>query len=279
MDDNRFDQLTKSLSSGLSRRSLLRSLAAAVGLAVIGSDQASAAPGGSKGGNGDKKCYGAGSQCTNAKQCCSGTCTNRVCAPEGPGDPCATLSCDDGNPCTTDTCSAGQCVHSLVTVGTPIANQTPGDCQIQVCDGQGNIYWQADDSDLPPASTNPCVVNTCIMGNVSGELVAQGTPCGDGLVCDGGGTCAPPVSGPCAGKPKGTPLPPDFQTSGDCQLAVCDGIGGISSIPDDTDAPNYGKPCVIDMCSDGQYTYTTLPAGTPCGINLVCDMNGGCVLS
>src|SRR6187200_2679279 len=135
MDDKRFDSLTRSLASGISRRSLLRSLAAAVGVAALGVEQASAAPGGV---NGNSKCYGAGSQCTNAKQCCSGTCSNRVCAPEGGGDPCAGKNCDDGNPCTTDGCSAGSCTHKSVGYGTPLATQTTGDCQVLICDGSGN---------------------------------------------------------------------------------------------------------------------------------------------
>jgi len=236
-------------------------------------DQASAAPGGV---NGKSKCYGAGSQCTNAKQCCSGTCTNRVCAPEAPPDPCVGKNCDDGNPCTTDACSAGQCVHGFVTAGTPIGDQKPGDCLIQVCDGQGNMIWYADDTDLPPPETNPCVQWGCFSGNVVGEPVPRDTPCGNGNVCDGQGICVPPASGVCAGKPKNTPLPDEFQTKEDCQVVVCDGNGGQVAIPDDNDLP-APKPCVIYRCSGGQYSYDLEPAGTSCGDNQVCDPQGGCV--
>jgi len=364
MDDKRFDLVAKSLSSGLSRRSLLRSLAAAVGVAALGVDQASAAPGG---GTGSKKCYGGGSLCTNAKQCCSGTCTNRVCAPEGGSDPCATKNCDDGNPCTTDSCLAGQCTHTPVASGTPLASQTSGDCQLLICDGNGNVKAQPDDADLPPYDGNMCVettcyqgnivrtprqqgtycgfagacdgmgecvplcanipagtpipsylqnpgdclvdvcdgkggittqpddndlpwddgnlciVNTCVMGNVSSSYAPLNTPCATDSVCDGMGTCRPQgVEPACINVAAGTPLPPEYQTDADCRLAVCDGFGNISWKPDDTDVPQYNKPCVNDMCSNGEYTYTIDQPGTACvsiGLDGFCDANGGCVPS
>ena len=364
MDDNRFDLLAKSLSSGLSRRSLLRSLAAAVGIAALGVEQASAAPSGV---NGKSKCYGGGSQCTNAKQCCSGTCANRVCAPEISVDPCATMNCDDANPCTTDSCAAGQCKHTPVAAGTVLDTQTAGDCQLLICDGIGNVKALADDSDLPPYDGNMCVETTCSQGSIARNPRMEGTYCGTGGACDGMGNCLPPCYGVMAGTPlpfylqaegdcqllvcdgkgnaitqaddsdlppadpnpcivttcnmgyitasvlppnspcgidgvcdetgtchsqgvdplcinveAGTPLAPEFQTDGDCRLAVCDGYGNVSWNPDDADIPQYNKPCVIDMCSNGAYTYSKREPGTPCnsfGVDGFCDDNGGCSTS
>src|SRR4051794_8877408 len=104
MDHDRFDSLTRVFGSGRSRRGVLKGLTGmAVGglLAAVGIGEAGAAPPTGK----PSKCYGDHSSCTNGKQCCSGTCTNRTCAPAVPVDPCAGKNCNDGNECTTDSCS------------------------------------------------------------------------------------------------------------------------------------------------------------------------------
>jgi len=97
------------------------------------------------------------------------------------------------------------------------------------------------------------------------------------------GTCRTQgVEPACINVAAGTPLPPDRQTNQDCKLAVCDGFGNISWKPDDTDVPQYNKPCVNDMCSNGEYTYTIDQPGTACvsfGLDGFCDANGGCVPS
>ena len=314
MDDKRFDLLTKSLSSGLSRRSLLRSLVAAVGAAAVGGGQAIAAPGG---GNGGKKCYGAGSLCTNAKQCCSGTCTNRVCAAEV--DLCATMNCDDDNPCTTDSCLDGSCTHTPVNQGTPCG---PGGWM--QCDATGQC--------VPPLMCNPGAIEECYSGDPStynvgickagihvcdstgmqwgpctGEVLPRAEICGNGQDDD----CNGVIDNGCGGEQcmvatdcqymdtacqkrtcinevcgfdyaaAGTLLPAEFQTDGDCKLAVCDGYGNVSWNPDDADTPP-AKPCVIYSCSNGEYSYTGEANGTPCvlfGADGFCDGNGACVTS
>ena len=216
MDDKRFDLLTKSLSSGLSRRSLLRSLAAAVGIAAIGAEQASAAPGGV---NGGKKCYGAGSLCTNAKQCCSGTCTNRVCAPEV--DLCATMNCEDDNACTIDSCLDGSCTHTPVNKGMPCG---PGGWM--QCDATGQC--------VPPLMCNPGATEECYSGDHTTYNVG---------ICKAGTHICDPTGmqwGPCIGE-----VLPSAEICGNGQDDDCNGV---------IDNGCGGEPCMV--ATDCQYMDT-----------------------
>ncbi len=353
MDDKQFDLLTKSLSAGVSRRSLLRSLAAGLGIAAIGAERTIAAPGV----NGKKKCYGAGSQCTNGKQCCSSTCTNRVCTPEsggGGGDTSCQVATDcpgKETECQQRSCDAGVCGITYAPMGTPLVNQTQGECMLEQCDGAGNVVllpvvagtpcgpgggYNCDGNGqcLPPLTCNPYSQQSCYSGDwasigvgvcaagvqtcdpmgmgwgpCEGEILPSKELCGNGLDddCDGvidngcsagmpcqldsdcgmssfcatylcdSGVCSPTYA------PAGSALPEEFQTAGDCQLAVCDGFGNTTWVPDDLDIPQYLKPCVIDGCSNGAYSYTYAPAGEICvdfyGKSGQCNGAGSCVAS
>jgi hypothetical protein len=308
MDDKRFDLLTKSLSGGISRRSLLRSLAAGIGVAAIGVERAVAAPGGV---NGGKKCYGGGSQCTNAKQCCSGTCTNRVCAPEGGGDPCATMNCADANPCTTGGCAAGQCTYTPVAAGTACAGgfcNSAATCVPAICTPASSEACYSgpagtDGKGICKAGTRTCDA-TGQWGSCTGEILPTAEICGNGLdddcdgVADGGcpGTeCVLPQD--CEGQDTecrkitcdngfcGTfNLAGDHslvhQAAGDCQRNVCDGNGGETTTPDDLDLPlDDGNECTANLCSMGAPVYPAMPLGTACGesgLGLQCDLKGQC---
>ena len=130
MDQERFDRIARTLASGQSRRGVLKGLTGtAIGglLAAVGIGEAVAAPPAGK----PSKCYGDNSSCTNGKQCCSGTCTNRTCAPVIPVDRCAGVTCTATSECfTPGTCSGGVC-----------SPQNPKDsgvsCSIGTCDGAG----------------------------------------------------------------------------------------------------------------------------------------------
>jgi hypothetical protein len=311
MEDKRFDLLTKSLSSGISRRSLLRSLAAAVGVAAVGAEVTSAAPGGV---NGTRKCYGSGSLCTNAKQCCSGMCINRVCAPEV--DLCATTNCDDGNDCTIDSCVAGNCTYTPAEKGRP-------------CEPGGYKHCDATGQCVAPQMCNPGAIEECYTGDPAtynvgickggfhecdptgmgwGPCIDEVLPsqeiCGSGLDED----CNGVVDNGCGGEPcmvaddcqymdttcqtrtcidqicgfdyaaAGTLLPPEEQFAF-CQVLICDGAGNVMWQPDDNDLPP-AKPCVKYFCANGAYDYTLDPAGTLCtdinGQAGQCDGQGAC---
>jgi hypothetical protein len=77
--------------------------------------------------------------------------------------------------------------------------------------------------------------------------------------------------------PAGTPL--SEQTAGDCQKAICDGNGGETSQPDDTDVGDDGKECTTDGCSNGAATNVAAAAGTACSQNggKHCSASADCV--
>jgi hypothetical protein len=67
------------------------------------------------------------------------------------------------------------------------------------------------------------------------------------------------------------------QIPGDCQLAVCDGTGTTTNVPDDADLPDDDNPCTSDGCYEGTATHGPAPDGTQCGPGACCDGMGSCV--
>jgi hypothetical protein len=152
-----------------------------------------------------------------------------------------------------------------------------------------------DDNDTPPSG--PCDTGTCTNGVPSNPLVPPGTFC-DGGNCDASGACVacltaadcPGADTGCAIRfcnngscgialaPYGTPT--GVQTPGDCQKTICDGLGHVVTVADDTDffPPYYGDPCLDSICTDGVPSHPFLAAGTVCiGGGGICDGNGRCV--
>ena len=71
-------------------------------------------------------------------------------------------------------------------------------------------------------------------------------------------------------------LPVAGQTTGDCQVVVCDGLGSTTSIPDDLDLPDDGQECTEDLCVGGVAMFPPYPLGFPCSGGQ-CDGAGNCV--
>ena len=75
------------------------------------------------------------------------------------------------------------------------------------------------------------------------------------------------------------------QTSGDCRVNLCDGAGGVTSAPDDSDLADDGNGCTADSCQSGVPVFTNRPAGTSCAEGAgarggaACDGNGQCVVA
>ena len=77
---------------------------------------------------------------------------------------------------------------------------------------------------------------------------------------------------------QGTPVA--AQTPGDCLKQVCDGVGRIVGIADDTDVPNDNNDCTADGCQGGIVHHDAVPEGSPCvgpGSGQVCNSIGTCV--
>src|SRR4029079_16233205 len=72
--------------------------------------------------------------------------------------------------------------------------------------------------------------------------------------------------------PLGTALA--MQTAGDCQKAVCDGLGGTTTQNDDLDTQNDNNACTNDVCVHGTPSHQSLADRTACGA-LTC-VGGAC---
>jgi hypothetical protein len=171
-----------------------------------------------------------------------------------------------------------------------------GDCKLVVCDETGMLQSTTDNNDVF-VDGDECTDDVCDGGSPSNPPSAQGSPCGNGLTCNGAGDCTG-----CQNDPTNCPQPPnectfaicngdacDFnfepagkrvttQVSGDCQAFECDGNGNIIGVPDDFDVEDDNNACTDDQCSNGVPLHTNLPQNTSCGAPpLVCDGNGNCV--
>ena len=179
--------------------------------------------------------------------------------------------CDDSLPCTTDACVEGNCDNTLA-FGCLIL----GEC---IDDGARN-------------GDNACEVCDPAQNEYQYSLVANGTDCGAGKVCNQGvcGECVPGLS--C------TPSMPCHQGEIDCTSGtpVCQPVGAL---PNGTDCGldrvcfngectlcSSGDACEpINLCRTGQTDCSTgvlqclelgnVTNGTPCGANQVC-FNGSC---
>jgi hypothetical protein len=100
MDEDRFDDLTRAIGGGESRRRVLAGAvalaAAAVGLGFELEDEQALA---------GKLCKPPGSPCGADRQCCAKKCNNRVCGCKGSGQPCFNL----GIVCCSRRCKRGKC--------------------------------------------------------------------------------------------------------------------------------------------------------------------------
>ena len=224
----------------------------------------------------------------NSEFCGNGVCSRResctACSRDCCPSPQCTLASDcpaTNNQCTGPSCVAGQCSTSFVASGTPVQNQTPGDCQKIQCNGAGGTTQVADNNDVPLDDGNECTASSCVNGVPSSPLLQAGTPCSAG-VCDGMGTCvqclgatdcpapmnectvAACVTHSCTSTFAATGTPTSTQTSGDCHVTQCDGMGGTTSVVDDMDVPNDNNPCTDDVCLNGVGSHVDVTQGVPC---------------
>jgi hypothetical protein len=228
----------------------------------------------------------------------------------------AGAQCGADGPCVTWKCASARCtpLFTAAGAGSPDGG-SPGDCQSEACDGMGGVESIADSANLP-ASPSTCVMGACAGGVPTTQNAPAGTACPGGHSCDGAGhcgscatdadcgattVCGTPacVSGQCSGTyaPQG---PAPQQVTGDCETAMCDGNGGLTQVPDNTDTPPPSDKCHIGTCTDGTpemqavavppsntcNTYscdpamgivdTMTPTGISCGPCLECE-TGVCV--
>ncbi len=196
--------------------------------------------------------------------------------------------------CQARTCVAGACGTMNQPLGTALAIQTPGDCQKNVCDGNGGTTVQADDTDLPD-DFDLCTDDVCTAGAPTNPDKSAGTVCGTGLTCDAVGDCTgcalatdcPGTDDECKTRTCTTGVcgftftaagtATTTQTAGDCKQNQCDGAGHIEVAALDTDVPaDDGNACTSETCSAGAPKHPAKIAGTTCATG-VCDGSGSCV--
>jgi hypothetical protein len=196
--------------------------------------------------------------------------------------------------CQTRSCTANTCGIAFQPAGTMTSVQTPGDCQVNQCDGAGNVRQAVANADVPADDGNQCTSDVCAAGAPSHPTKAVNTACNQngGSVCSAFGACAEcnaPTQCPgtdtechsrtCNGNACGQSntaagTATSVQTSGDCQKNQCDGAGNIVNGADNTDAPaDDGNQCTSDVCAAGQ------PSHPLKALDTACNQNGGSVCS
>jgi hypothetical protein len=131
MDQNRFDDLTRALARGTSRRQALKLLGGGLAgslLAFLGVGEAAA-----------DDCKRNGKACKKNKQCCSGNCANGFCAPLCP--PCDACSTCSGGTCVSSCGSGETCDPTGICVPVPnlvictCEGRVIGSCPVACADG------------------------------------------------------------------------------------------------------------------------------------------------
>ncbi|MEP7121903.1 MAG: hypothetical protein ABJE95_13365 [Byssovorax sp.] len=119
-------------------------------------------------------------------------------------------------------------------------------------------------------------------GSDSTSSTGTGAPeCQTAADCGGTDTgCAHPtcVNNVCGMGFKPDGFPTTSQVAGDCKHAVCDGLGVVKMVPDDTDLPADLNACSTGVCVSGAPIQKPRPAGTKCGPDnaFMCDATGNC---
>lgn len=132
----------------------------------------------------------------------------------------------------------------------------------------------------PESSTTSTTAST---GAGGGGGAGGGSPCSDPSV-----DCPPPSSpcvsascrsGGCAEEPLPEHTVTGDQTPGDCQVVQCDGAGATTEVEDDSDLPDDGNDCTLDICNARVPGNPAAALGTACAQDggFVCDDSGHCV--
>jgi alpha-tubulin suppressor-like RCC1 family protein len=92
------------------------------------------------------------------------------------------------SPCAVATCEEHRCAIAPAPAGTLAADQLAHDCSVRVCDADGNVVEQPDETDAPEDDGNECTREACESGAPVHAPVESGAPCATGS-CDGAGAC------------------------------------------------------------------------------------------
>lgn len=155
--------------------------------------------------------------------------------------------------CAKRSCEDGECTMLFTSEGTQVALQTPGDCKVAVCDGQGAVAFVPFADDVPD-DQNDCTVESCEGASPKITFAAAGTPCAGIGFCDGNGLCSkctPGQAGPCAN--------PSAESK-------CDGTGNWVEVP----CTGLRDRCEGGRCVGGStMAWVPAPGGGTYGIDAI----------
>jgi hypothetical protein len=169
--------------------------------------------------------------------------------------------CDDGNPCTDESCVDGVCQ----------SDNNDGACDDGVfCNGAdtcgGGACQHAGDPCPGPDGDGDCSEQCNEDHGACTGNDPNGSPCDDGLLCNGvdtcqNGACSQHTGDPCAGGP-------ECKNTCNEQEASCFSPFGIACSDD-------GNVCTDDVC-DGQGNCIPLPNQAPCADEVFCNGQEAC---
>ena len=212
--------------------------------------------------------------------------TNLMCNGQGACVGCVTAAnCGTDTFCQTHTCTNGSCGVTNKPVGTalPTADQTPRDCKVFQCDGNGQTQTVNDDTDKP-VDGNQCTKDVCTAGTPTNPPEDANATCNmsNGTRCNGTGSCvqclqptdcsgtdtechhrACSSTGQCSIVNEADGKLMTGQTPADCKKNVCMN-GAPAVVNDDTDVLVDGNGCTMDLCSNGNRSNPPLTAGATC---------------
>lgn len=221
---------------------------------------------------------------------------SRSCLSGATGGCTTNAQCDDGNPCTTDLCSTGTCFNTN--------NNLPCDDGLW-CNGtdtcSGGSCSNHTGNPCPPPDGDAYCSESCneALDNCSAPD-PNGSPCDDGLWCNGSdscqnGSCIIHAGSPCPGPDGDNDCRESCNesartcTASDLNNSPCnDGnpattndvcTGGVCTGTPININCDDGNPCTIDTISGSNCVYSSAPIGTPCNDGLFCNgpdtCNGG----
>jgi hypothetical protein len=156
--------------------------------------------------------------------------------------------CGTDTTCLSWTCSDGKCGKNHAAEGTPLAQQSPGDCSQLVCDGQGSTKAAFDAADVQ-SDGKECTVDACTTQGTTHTAKPTGTPCSSGL-CDASQACVAHIPVQCQIK-NGGPL-----------YVGCEGIYHPGLIIAWSDGVTGG------VCQGTPQEAVYCPPGATCGVSI-----------